>query len=145
MDIFKEYEDTEEHRGILSTSIVGFFLTIAIAITVYSLTLNLKELTDTFIKSAENALSESQEENGLMLYFQYFFISGTFSILVIYYYLTVFIPFIIVHCCLISITLNVRLTNNKAIRIINFIYLGLVGTIVTINTVKFILFASGVA
>lgn len=141
MDIFKEYEDTEKYRGILSTSIVGFFLTIAIAITVYSLTLNLKEFVDAFIKNAESAISESQEENG----FQYFFISGTLSILVIFYYLTVFIPFIIVHCCLISITLNVRLTNYKAIRIINFIYLGLAGTIVTINTVKFILFASGVA
>ena len=64
--------------------------------------------------------------------------------IIILYYGVVVIPFVISHIMLIPVIKNLKHTDNQVIKIINFVYLGLIVTIAIICILKFILFATQV-
>ena len=141
-----ENVDTKKRiNGLPSTIVAGIFLSFAILFVILLLTMNLKVAVDEYIASVQDSANENSENAGEMIIVVTLF--AGFGLLAIYilYYAMVFVPFIIASICFIPAMKNVRRTDNKVIKIINFVYLGLVATIVTISIIKFILFATGVA
>ena len=140
-----ENVDTKKRiNGLPSTIVAGIFLTIAVAFTILLLFMNLKIAVDEYVASVQESANENSENAGEMIIVATLF--AGFGLLAIYilFYAVVFIPFIIAHFCLIPVIKNLKHTDNQVIKIINFVYLGLIITIAVICILKFILFATQV-
>ena len=140
-----ENVDTKKKiNGLPSTIVAGIFLTISILFVILLLTMNLKAAEEAYMESLKESSSEQTENAGETVIV--LTLVGGIGLLAIFiaYYAVVFIPFIIAHFMLIPVIKNLKRTDNKAIKIINFVYLGLIGAIAIICIVKFILFVSQV-
>ena len=141
-----ENVDTKKRiNGLPSTIVAGIFLTIAVAFTILLLFMNLKIAVDEYVASVQESANENSENAGEMIIVATLF--AGFGLLAIYilFYAVVFIPFIIAHFCLIPVIKNLKRADNKTIRTINFVYLGLIASIHCFLIVKFVLFAAGIA
>lgn len=136
-----ENEDSKKINGLTSTIVVGIFIAIALYFAILSLTMNLQVAIQEYFASASEASSEETNQGEMIIVYTLFASIGVLAILIIHYFV-VLAPFIISASCVYSVIKNVRFSNNKVIRIINFVYLGLLGVIVTICTVKFILYVA---
>ena len=140
-----ENVDTKKKiNGLPSTIVAGIFLTISILFVILLLTMNLKEAEEAYMESLKESSSEQTENAGETVIV--LTLVGGIGLLAIFiaYYAVVFIPFVIAHFMLIPVIKNLKRTDNKAIKIINFVYLGLIAAIAIICIVKFILFVSQV-
>ena len=128
-------------NGLTSTIVVGIFIAIALYFAVLSLTMNLQAAIQEYFASASEASSEVESQGEMIIVYSLIAGIGVLAILIVHYFV-VLAPFIISLSCVYSVTKNIRFSDNKVIRIINFVYLGLLGVIVTICTVKFILYVA---
>ena len=127
--------------GLLSTIVVGIFIAIALYFTILSLTMNLQLAIQEYFASASEASLEETYQGEMILVYFYIAGIGVLAILIVHYFV-ILVPFVISVSCVYSVIKNVRFSDNKVIKIINFVYLGLLGVIVTICTVKFILYVA---
>ena len=139
-----ENEDSKKINGLTSTIVVGIFIAIALYFAILSLTMNLQVAIQEYFASASESSSEAESQGEMIIVYTLIASVGVLAILIIHYFVII-APFIISISCVYSVTKNVRFSNNKVIRIINFVYLGLLCVIVTICTVKFILYIAGIA
>ena len=126
------------------TIATGIFISIAVLLTILSLTMNLKVAVEQYIASIQESTSES-EHGGEMVLVATLVASIGLVALFIFYYGMLVVPHVIAAFCLIPVVKTLRNPDNKAIRIINFIYLGLIGIIIITTIIKFILYVAGVA
>ena len=134
-------KDDKKINGLTSTIVVGIFIAIALYFAILSLTMNLQAAIQEYFASASEASSEVESQGEMIIVYTLFASIGVLAILIVHYFV-VLAPFIISLSCIYSVIKNVRFSDNKVIRIINFVYLGLLGVIVTICTVKFILYVA---
>ena len=134
-------KDDKKINGLTSTIVVGIFIAIALYFAILSLTMNLQVAIQEYFASASESSSEEANQGEMIIVYSLIAGIGVLAILIVHYFV-VLAPFIISLSCVYSVIKNVRFSDNKVIRIINFVYLGLLGVIVTICTVKFILYVS---
>ena len=134
-------KDDKKINGLTSTIVVGVFIAIALYFAILSLTMNLQAAIQEYFASASEASSEEANQGEMIIVYSLIAGIGVLAILIVHYFVII-APFIISASCVYSVIKNVRFSNNKVIRIINFVYLGLLGVIVTICTVKFILYVA---
>ena len=140
-----ENVDTKKRiKGLPSTIVAGIFLTIAVAFAILLLFMNLKAAEEAYMASVQESASENNDNPGGQAIAVG--VAGMFGLLfiIILYYGVVVIPFVISHIMLIPVIKNLKHTDNQVIKIINFVYLGLIVTIAIICILKFILFATQV-
>ena len=140
-----ENVDTKKRiKGLPSTIVAGIFLTIAVAFAILLLFMNLKAAEEAYMASVQEGAAENNDNPGGQAIAVG--VAGMFGLLfiIILYYGVVVIPFVISHIMLIPVIKNLKHTDNQVIRIINFVYLGLIVTIAIICILKFILFATQV-
>ena len=134
-------KDDKKINGLTSTIVVGIFIAIALYFAILSLTMNLQVAIQEYFASASESSSEEANQGEMIIVYSLIAGIGVLAILIVHYFV-VLAPFIISLSCVYSVIKNVRFSDNKVIRIINIVYLGLLGAIVTICTVKFILYVS---
>ena len=134
-------KDDKKINGLTSTIVVGIFIAIALYFAVLSLTMNLQAAIQEYFASASEASSEVESQGEMIIVYTLFASIGVLAILIVHYFV-ILAPFVISVSCVYSVIKNVRFSDNRVIRIINFVYLGLLGVIVTICTVKFILYVA---
>ena len=134
-------KDDKKINGLTSTIVVGIFIAIALYFAILSLTMNLQAAIQEYFASASEASSEETNQGEMIIVYSLIAGIGVLAILIVHYFVII-APFIISASCVYSVTKNIRFSDNKVIRIINFVYLGLLGVIVTICTVKFILYVA---
>ena len=134
-------KDDKKINGLASTIVVGIFIVIALYFAILSLTMNLQVAIQEYFASASEASSEEANQGEMIIVYSLIAGIGVLAILIVHYFVII-APFIISLSCVYSVTKNIRFSDNKVIRIINFVYLGLLGVIVTICTVKFILYVA---
>ena len=140
-----ENVDTKKRiKGLPSTIVAGIFLTIAVAFAILLLFMNLKAAEEAYMASVQEGAAENNDNPGGQAIAVG--VAGMFGLLfiIILYYGVVVIPFVISHIMLIPFIKNLKHTDNQVIKIINFVYLGLIVTIAIICILKFILFATQV-
>ena len=140
-----ENVDTKKRiKGLPSTIVAGIFISIAVAFAILLLFMNLKEAEEAFMASVEEGASENNDNPGGQAIAVG--VAGMFGLMfiVITYYAVVIIPFVISHIMLILVIKNLKHTDNQVIKIINFVYLGLIVTVAIICILKFILFTAQV-
>ena len=131
-------------NGLTSTIVVGIFIAIALYFAILSLTMNLQVAIQEYFASASESSSEEANQGEMIIVYSLIAGIGVLAILIVHYFVII-APFIISLSCVYSVTKNIRFSDNKVIRIINFVYLGLLGVVVTICTVKFILYVACIA
>ena len=140
-----ENVDTKKRiKGLPSTIVAGIFISIAVAFAILLLFMNLKEAEEAFMASVEEGASENNDNPGGQAIAVG--VAGMFGLMfiVIAYYAVVIIPFVISHIMLIPVIKNLKHTDNQVIKIINFVYLGLIVTVAIICILKLILFTTQV-
>lgn len=140
-----ENVDTKKRiKGLPSTIVAGIFLTIAVAFAILLLFMNLKAAEEAYMASVQEGAAENNDNPGGQAIAVG--VAGMFGLLfiIILYYGVVVVPFVISHIMLIPVIKNLKHTDNQVIKIINFVYLGLIVTIAIICILKFILFATQV-
>ena len=140
-----ENVDTKKKiKGLPSTIVAGIFITIAVALAILLLFMNLKAAEESYMASVQEGASENNDNPGGQAIAVG--IAGMFGLLFILllYYGVVAVTFLISHIMLIPVIKNLKHTDNKVIRIINFVYLGIIVTIAIICIIKFILFVTQV-
>ena len=140
-----ENVDTKKKiKGLPSTIVAGIFITIAVALAILLLFMNLKAAEESYMASVQEGASENNDNPGGQAIAVG--TAGMFGLLFILllYYGVVAVTFLISHIMLIPVIKNLKHTDNQVIKIINFVYLGLIVTIALICILKFILFATQV-
>lgn len=140
-----ENVDTKKRiKGLPSTIVAGIFLTIAVAFAILLLFMNLKAAEEAYMASVQEGAAENNDNPGGQAIAVG--VAGMFGLLfiIILYYGVVVVPFVISHIMLIPVIKNLKHTDNQVIKIVNFVYLGLIVTIAIICILKFILFATQV-
>ena len=140
-----ENVDTKKKiKGLPSTIVAGIFITIAVALAILLLFMNLKAAEESYMASVQEGASENNDNPGGQAIAVG--IAGMFGLLFILllYYGVVAVTFLISHIMLIPVIKNLKHMDNQVIKIINFVYLGLIVTIALICILKFILFATQV-
>ena len=131
--------------GLPSTIVAGIFIAIALFFAISLIWLNLKEAIESYMQSAQESASENEENVGEMIIVTALVAGIGVLAILIFHYGMVLIPLMITSFCLIPVIKNLKRADNKTIRIINFVYLGLIASIHCFLIVKFVLFAAGVA
>ena len=126
------------------TIVAGILISIAVLLTVLSLTMNLKVAVEQYMASLQEAANESDTGGEMIIVATLVGSIGLLAIFIFYYGMLI-IPHVIAGFCLIPVVKTLRRPDNKAIRIINFVYLGLIGFVVITTIIKFILYIAGVA
>lgn len=130
--------------GLPATIVAGIFLSIALLFAIIALTMNLKVAFEQYSASVQETVNESEDPSGAGVAMAFASIFGAMAILIIHYFVIV-IPFIITLIMLIPVIKTLKKADLKAIRIINFVYLGLIIAIGSLCILKFILYVTGVA
>ena len=131
--------------GLPSTIVAGIFITISLFFVIISLTMNLKVAIEQYTASVQETANENSENAGEMIIVASLVAGiGLLAILIVYYGV-IAIPFITVSFCLIPVIKNLKRADVTAIRVINYVYLGLIAASHIICITKFILYAIGVA
>ena len=126
------------------TIVAGILISIAVLLTVLSLTMNLKLAVEQYMASLQEAANESDTGGEMIIVATLVGSIGLLAIFIFYYGMLI-IPHVIAGFCLIPVVKTLHRPVDKAIRIINFVYLGLIGFVIITTIVKFILYATGIA
>ena len=130
----------ENKKRIVSTVIIGIFLAISIYFVVILFTFNLKENLQ---RLSDSATERADGQPGAVVAVG--FAAGLAgATLIIMAYLFAIAPLINSSICIIFSIKN-RKSCLKPVRIINYVYDGLLGFIIIFTIIKIILFATGVA
>lgn len=139
-----ENVDTKKKiKGLPSTIVAGIFLTIAVGLAILLLFMNLTETEQAYMESVKEGANSEENPAGSAVAVG---VAGMFGLMfiIILYYGVVVVTFFISHIMLIPVIKNLKHTDNNVIRIINFVYLGIIVTIAIICIIKFILFVTQV-
>ena len=139
-----ENVDTKKKiKGLPSTIVAGIFLTIAVGLAILLFFMNLTETEQAYMESVKEGANSEENPAGAAVAVG---VAGMFGLMfiIILYYGVVVVTFFISHIMLIPVIKNLKHTDNKVIRIINFVYLGIIVTIAIICIIKFILFVTQV-
>ena len=129
--------------GLPSTIVAGIFLSIALIFAILLLNMNLQAALAQLAESTQESVDNSENQAGAAIGMSFAIMFGSLALIAVHY-IVVFIPFIIVHIMFIFVMKNIKHADNKAIRIINFVYLGLIVAISVLCIIKFILFVTNV-
>ena len=105
--------------------------------------MNLQAALAKLAESTQESIDNSENQAGAAIGMSFAIMFGSLALIAVYY-MVVIIPFIIVHIMFIFVMKNIKHADNKAIRIINFVYLGLIVAISLLCIIKFILFVTNV-
>ena len=139
-----ENVDTKKKiKGLPSTIVAGIFISISLIFAIILLCMNLKGAEEAYMEAVQESTDSSEDPAAAAIAAGF---AGMFGLMfiIVGHYLMVIIPFVISHFMLIPVIKNLKHTDNKAIKIINFVYLGLIVAIVLVCLIKFILFVTHV-
>ena len=137
-------ETKKKINRLIATIVVGIFIAIAVFLTILSLTMNLKETTDAYYASTQEYYSK-QENQGEMIIITGLVAGVGLLAILLFYYGIIIIPHLISISCIIPIIRTLNTPIDKPIRIINFVYIGLLAFVIVTTIVKFILYWIGIA
>ena len=129
--------------GLPSTIVAGIFLSIALIFAILLLTMNLQAALKELAEATQESVNSNENQAGAAIGMSFAVMFGALVLFIVYYGVVI-IPFIIVNIMLIFVIKNLKHADVKAIRIINFVYLGLIIAINVICIIKFILFITNV-
>lgn len=129
--------------GLPSTIVAGIFLSFALIFAILLLTMNLQAALKELAEATQESVNSNENQAGAAIGMSFAVMFGALVLFIVYYGVVI-IPFIIVNIMLIFVIKNLKHADVKAIRIISFVYLGLIIAINVICIIKFILFITNV-
>ena len=126
-----------------STIVIGVLLIVALFFTGLLLPFNLQESIKAVSESAQSSAAASEDPAGASVAGGFAALFGGMALVIVAFFL-VLIP-AVSSGVLLPFAIHNRKAETKPIRIINFVYIGVIATILTICIVKAILFLTGVA
>ena len=129
--------------GLPSTIVAGIFLSFALIFAILLLTMNLQAALKELAEATQESVNNNENQAGAAIGMSFAVMFGALVLFIVYYGVVI-IPFVIVNIMLIFVIKNLKHADVKAIRIINFVYLGLIIAINVICIIKFVLFITNV-